>query len=72
MESSILIYQSLIVFIKIIRTGILILVLKNKFFDKHTVLILKVLNFIIANKNEEEIGKKLLNCLINLGPGYIS
>ena len=63
--------KSLIVFIKIIRTGILILLLENKFFDKHTALILEVLNFILANKNQEEIGKKLLKCLINLGPGYI-
>ena len=63
--------KGLIVFIKIIRTGILILLLENKFFDKNTALILEVLNFIFANKNQEEIGKKLLKCLINLGPGYI-
>ncbi len=63
--------KSLIVFIKIIKTGILILLLENKYFDKYTSLILKVLNLIIANKNQEKIGKNLLNCLISLGPGYI-
>ena len=34
-------------------------------------MILKILNFILGNKNQKKIGKKLLNCLINLGPGYI-
>ena len=62
---------SLIVLIKIIKTGILTLLIENNYFDKRVLLILKVLNFVLANKNQKEIGKKLLKCLINLGPGYI-
>ena len=32
---------------------------------------MKILNFIFGNNNQKEIGKKLSNVLINLGPGYI-
>ena len=63
--------KCIVIFIKIIRTGILVLLIKNKYFNKHIELILKILNFFLGNKNQKEIGKKLLNCLINLGPGYI-
>ena len=63
--------KSIIIFIKIIRTGILNLLIKNKFFNKQIELILKVLNFVFGNNNQKEIGKKLSNVLIKLGPGYI-
>ncbi len=63
--------KSLIIFIQIIRTGILTILIENKDFNKQIKLILKILNFILGNKNQKKIGKKLLNCLINLGPGYI-
>ena len=63
--------KSLLICIKIIRTGILTLLIENKYFNKQIELILKILNFIIGNKNQKEIGKKLSNILINLGPGYI-
>ena len=63
--------KSLIIFFQIIRTGILTLLIDNKYFNKQIKLILKILNFISGNKNQKKIGKKLLNCLINLGPGYI-
>ena len=63
--------KSLLIFIKIIRTGILTLLIENKYFNKQIELILKILNFIFVNNNQKEIGKKLSNVLINLGPGYI-
>ena len=63
--------KSLIIFFQVIRTGILTLLIENKYFNKQIKLIIKILNFILGNKNQKKIGKKLLNCLINLGPGYI-
>ena len=63
--------KSLVMFIKVIRTGILTLIIENKYFNKKIELILKILNFVFGNKNKNTIGKNLLNCLVNLGPGYI-
>ena len=63
--------KSLLIFIKVIRTGILTPLIENKFFNKQTELILRTLNFIFVNNDQKEIGKKLSNVLINLGPGYI-
>ena len=63
--------KSLLIFIKVIRTGILTPLIENKFFNKQTELIFRTLNFIFVNNNQKEIGKKLSNVLIKLGPGYI-
>ncbi len=63
--------KSLLILIKVIRTGILTPLIENKFFNKQTELILKTLNFVFVNDDKREIGKKLSNVLINLGPGYI-
>ena len=63
--------KSLLIFVKIIRTGILTLLIENKYFTKRIELILKILNIIFGNKNNKEIGRKLSDILINLGPGYI-
>ena len=63
--------KSLLIFIRVIRTGILTLLIENKYFNKQTELILKILNFILGSKNQIRIGEKLSNILINLGPGYI-
>ena len=63
--------KSLLISIKLIRTGILFLLIENKYFSKQIELILKILNNIFGNKNQNEIGEKLSNILINLGPGYI-
>ena len=63
--------KSLLIFIQVIRTGILCLLIDNQYFNKHIELILKILNFIFGNNNQKDIGKKLSNVLINLGPGYI-
>ena len=63
--------KSLLIFIQVIRTGILCLLIQNQYFNKQIELILKILNFIFGNNNKKDIGKKLSNVLINLGPGYI-
>ena len=63
--------KSLLIFIQVIRTGILCLLIENQYFNKQIELILKILNFIFGNNNQKDIGKKLSNVLINLGPGYI-
>lgn len=63
--------KSLIIFFKVLKTGILGSFIENKLFNHRLELILKFLNFAFAKKNNNEIGKKLLNCLISLGPGYI-
>ena len=63
--------KSLLIFIQVIRTGILSLLIENHYFNKQIELILKILNFIFGNNNQKDIGKKLSNVLINLGPGYI-
>ena len=61
MESTILyLSKDLMVFIKIIRTGILILRLENKFFDKAYSINFRSSDFILANNNQEEIEEKLL------------
>ena len=63
--------RSILIFIQVIRTGILCILIENRYFNKHIQLILKILNFIFGNNNQKDIGKKLSNVLINLGPGYI-
>ena len=49
--------KSLIIFIQIIRTGILTLLIENKYFNKQIKLILKILNFILGNKNQKKLEK---------------
>lgn len=63
--------KSLSISIKVIRTGILVILIENKYFNKQIELTLKILNFIFGSNNQKKIGKKLSNVLINLGPGYI-
>ena len=63
--------RSLLIFIQVIRTGILSLLIENKYFNKQIELILKILNFIFGNNNQKEVGKNLSKVLINLGPGYV-
>ena len=61
----------LFVFFKLVRAGTLTLLIDKPFFNKKLNLTLKFLNLLIYSENKDEIGKKLLRCLINLGPGYI-
>ena len=61
----------LFVFFKLVRAGTLTLFIDKPFINKKLNLTLKFLNLLIYSGNKDEIGKKLLRCLINLGPGYI-
>lgn len=61
----------LFVFFKLVRAGTLTFLIDKPFFNKKLNLTLKFLNLLIYSENKDEIGKKLLRCLINLGPGYI-
>ena len=61
----------LFVFFKLVRAGTLTLLIDKPFFNKKLNLTLKFLNLLIYSENKDEIGKKLLRCFINLGPGYI-
>ena len=61
----------LFVFFKLVRAGTLTLLIDKPFINKKLNLTLKFLNLLIYSGNKDEIGKKLLRCLINLGPGYI-
>lgn len=61
----------LFVFFKLVRAGTLTFLIDKPFFNKKLNLTLKFLNLLIYSDNKDEIGKKLLRCLINLGPGYI-
>ena len=59
------------VFFKLVRAGTLTLLIDKPFFNKKLNSTLKFLNLLIYSENKDEVGKKLLRCLINLGPGYI-
>ena len=61
----------LFVFVKLVKAGALTLLINKQFFNKKINLALKFFNLIFYRDNKEEIGKKLLSCLIDLGPGYI-
>ncbi len=61
----------LFVFFKLVRAGTLTLLINKPFINKKLNLTLKFLNLLIYSGNKDETGKKLLRCLINLGPGYI-
>ena len=61
----------LLVFIKLVKAGALTLLINKKFFNKKINFTLKFFNFIFYRPSKEKIGKTLLKCLINLGPGYI-
>ena len=61
----------LFVFFKLVRAGTLTLLIEKPFINKKLNLTFKFLNLLIYSGNKDEIGKKLLRCLINLGPGYI-
>ena len=63
--------KSILVFIKLTRAGALILILNIEIIPKKLKFILRTFNFIIYKNDDEEIGSKLLKCLVELGPGYI-
>ena len=62
---------SSIVFMKLARTGIFKLLLDSLIFSNKINLMFKFINFIFYRHNKKHVGYRLLNCLIDLGPGYI-
>ena len=63
--------KSFLVFTKLTKAGALVLLLNNEFFPKKLKSTFKIVNFFLYRHNKVKIGIKLLNCLIELGPGYI-
>ena len=61
----------LVVFIKLVKAGALTLLINKNFFTKRINLTLKFFNLIFYRQGKEDVGKKLLRCLVSLGPGYI-
>ena len=62
---------AIFVFVKLVKAGILTLLINKQFFNKKINLTLKFFNLIFYSESKDEVGKKLLHCLSNLGPGYI-
>ena len=63
--------KSILVFIKLTRAGALILILNIEIIPKKLKFILRTFNVFIYKNDDDEIGSKLLKCLVELGPGYI-
>ena len=63
--------NSIIIFIKLAKTGSLKLLINRDFFSRKLNIILKSTNFMFFRGDKKDIGKKILVCLVNLGPGYI-
>ena len=64
-------FKSLVIFIKLTKSGALVLILNSQFETNKFKSIIHGINFLIYRGKKEEIGIKLLNCLTKLGPGYI-
>ena len=64
-------FKSLVIFIKLTKSGALDLILNSQFETNKFKSIIHGINFLIYRGKKEEIGIKLLNCLTKLGPGYI-
>ena len=63
--------MSFIIFIKIARTGIFGLLLNTSILSGKINTTIRFINFIFSRNDKKNIGYKILNCLISLGPGYI-
>ena len=60
-----------LVFIKLTKAGALIPLLNIDFFPKKLKFTIKIINFFLYKNDKANIGIKLLNCLIKLGPGFV-
>ena len=49
--------KSLIIIIKLLKTGVLTLLIKNRFFNRRIEIFFKILNFFFNKKKEKNIGK---------------
>tara|TARA_B110000046_G_scaffold80914_1_gene89219 strand:+ start:447 stop:1895 length:1449 start_codon:yes stop_codon:yes gene_type:complete len=63
--------KSFLVFIKLTKAGALIPLSNIDFFPKKLKFTIKIINFFLYKNDKENIGIKLLNCLIKLGPGFV-
>ena len=64
-------FKSIITFISLTKAGTLILILNSQIETDKFNYIIRTLNFLFYRGKKHEIAKKLLECLIKLGPGYI-
>ena len=63
--------KSFLVIIKLTKTGALIPLSNIDFFPKKLKFTIKIINFFLYKNDKANIGIKLLNCLIKLGPGFV-
>ena len=63
--------KSFLVLIKLTKAGALIPLSKIDFFPKKLKFTIKIINFLLYKNDKANIGIKLLNCLIKLGPGFV-
>ena len=63
--------KSFLVFIKLTKAGALIPLSNIDFFPKKLKFTIKIINFFLYKNDKANIGIKLLNCLIKLGPGFV-
>ena len=65
------VFKCFVILMKLGRSGAFSLIVNNDSFNKKTISIFKLVNFIFYRKKQEHIGNLLLKCLIDLGPGFI-
>ena len=63
--------KSFLVLIKLTKAGALIPLSNIDFFPKKLKFTIKIINFFLYKNDKANIGIKLLNCLIKLGPGFV-
>jgi ubiquinone biosynthesis protein len=65
------IIKSFILLIKLGRSGAFSLIISNGSFNKKTIFLLKLINFVLYRQKNKKIGSMLLKSLVSLGPGFI-
>ncbi|MDA9807215.1 2-polyprenylphenol 6-hydroxylase [Alphaproteobacteria bacterium] len=65
------VFKCFLILLKLGRSGVFSLIVNNDSFNKKTIFLFKLVDFIFYKKKEEHVGSLLLKCLTNLGPGFI-
>lgn len=65
------IFKCFIILIKLGKSGAFSLIIKNGSFNKKTIFLLSLINFLLYRKKNDKIGSMLLQSLVSLGPGFI-
>ena len=65
------IIKCFIFLIKLGRSGAFSLIISNGSFNKKTIFLLKLINFVLYRQKNKKIGSMLLKSLVSLGPGFI-